>query len=76
MRFLGFFMITEWDGSTSTCSAQEERAYLDEFMHHGVDYYVYITYQDGVTHKVDKRYWDSLPKRYNKHLDNGQPFAR
>lgn len=60
MRFLGFFQIMEWDGTTSVVSASEERADLYDYLKLGVDFWVHIVYGDHTVHKVDKRYFDAI----------------
>jgi hypothetical protein len=61
--FLGFYWFKEWDNTWSSISARSERADLSDYLRCGVDEWVHVTYQDGVTHRVDRRYFDERASR-------------
>lgn len=75
MRFLGFFYIQEWDGKYNKVSAQEERANLWDWLKSHVNHWVYITYSDGETQRIDREYFDHISRgTFNPNVSDGCGF--
>jgi hypothetical protein len=59
-RFKGIYEISEWDDTVHMVSVVEEYAELADYFKHNTSYWYYITYKDGLTHKLSEQEWKDL----------------